>query len=68
MNADQWIVINGDPINGYIFYGPFNCSEDANIFGFNYFDESGFHAVRLSNIDEENQEIDLDGGLSAINE
>jgi hypothetical protein len=49
---EQWIVINGNPINGYTYYGAFDSPQDANYWGHNNFDESGFYITELTQPEE----------------
>ena len=43
MSGNQWVVVVGDPVEGFSYHGPFDTSEDACEYG-------DFH--RGSNVDE----------------
>jgi len=47
----QWIVINGNPIDGYKYYGAFELCEQAHQWGNDYFDESGYYIAELIQTD-----------------
>jgi hypothetical protein len=49
---EQWIVINGNPINGYTYYGTFDNAQDANYWGHSNFDESGFYITEITQPEE----------------
>lgn len=50
-NNDQWIVINGNPIDGYTFHGTFSNPDDASIWGHDNFDQSGFFVASVWSLD-----------------
>jgi hypothetical protein len=51
----KWIVINGNPIDGYKYYGAFALCEQAHQWGNDYFDESGYYIAELIEPQEEEE-------------
>jgi len=45
---NKWIVINGNPLYGFEFHGPFSSAQEASEYGHNHFDESGFFITQLT--------------------
>lgn len=51
----KWIVINGNPVDGYSFYGTFDSESDADYWGSINFEESGYHTCPIFNPDGDNK-------------
>ena len=45
---NKWIVINGNPLDGFTYHGPFSSAQEANEYGHDHFDESGFFITQLT--------------------
>ena len=49
---NQFLVINGNPVDGYTYHGTFNTNQQAYQWGIDNFDESGFHVVVIRQVNE----------------
>lgn len=47
LQAHNWIVITGNPIKGFTYHGPFGTIEEADVWGHDNFDQSGFYIYEL---------------------
>lgn len=63
-NLDQWIVINGDPIKGYRFYGAFSSHDQAQSWGLINLENSGFSIASLSQPTKSIDEMSTDEYLA----
>ena len=56
MNEEKWIVITGNPSDGFAFHGPFETATQASEYGHDYFDDTGFYIDRLIKVLETNND------------
>ena len=56
MNEVYWLVITGNPSDGFAFHGPFATATQASEYGHDYFDDTGFYIDHLIKVQEINHD------------